>query len=96
MLLVCALGHLVAQGIRAHRERHTLWMPATRQVGRQTWVVVQLIHHNAFGERVLAEQLVGAIPHNLSDYNHQLQRSERIAELRAAWLNHGEPGTPPI
>jgi len=95
-LLCYALTFYAVRGIRERRERNTKWMPATRQVGNQTWVVVQHIHHNRFGERVLAEQLIGAIRNNLSDYDYQLQRSERIAELRAAWLNHGQPETPTI
>lgn len=96
VLLVSSLAFYAVRGLRERRERNTKWMPATRRVGNQTWIVVQLIHHNWAGERILAEQLIGAIPNNLSDYAHQLARSERIAELRAAWLNHGEPETPTI
>lgn len=97
LLLLSSLTFHTIERIRDRRERNTRWIPDTRTVGNQTWVVVQLIHFGWLGnQQVVAEQLIGAIPNNLSDYDHQLQRSEHIAELRATWLNSGEPHTPDI
>lgn len=97
-LLAFALTHYLLDngldGLKRHRERNTQWVPATREVGNQTWIVVQLKHHGLLGHRIVAEQLVAVITHKHDDYNHELTREQRLAELHAAWLNKGEPTSP--
>lgn len=96
LMLAYALTSHAVRSIRERRERNTKWMPATRQVGTQTWIVVQLIHHNWAGERILAEQLVATVKITEPFHDEKVRRKERVAELRAAWLNHGSPETPRI
>jgi hypothetical protein len=78
------------------RWRDSAWEPATRVVGDQTWVVVQRVHRNTFGRTLMAEQLIAVIGKDADDHDNRVRRRERLAELRAAWLNNGEPETPKL
>lgn len=84
----------IVERIRGRQDRNTKWMPNTRDVGNQTWVVVQLIRYGVLGERIIAEQLVAVISRKHSEYDDQVQKRQRLAELRAAWLNDGMPRNP--
>ena len=96
LLLVASLIYYTIRELRERRERNSTWSPTTRRVGKQTWIVVQRIHHNWAGRRILAEQLVAVVSITDPFHNQKVQRKERVAELRAAWLNHGQPETPTI